>query len=63
MQLCPDKSTMSKTFLLLVATVILLACGQSSPAKSERPADLPDKTDESCLHINDSALYGSNSRK
>jgi len=35
------------------------SCGRSSPAKSERPADLPNKTDESCLHINDSALYRS----
>ena len=59
MQLCPDKSIMNKKFLLLLASAILLACNRSSPAKGEHPADLPDETDESCLHINDRDLHQS----
>jgi serine protease Do len=59
MQLCHDKSIMKKTFLVLLATAALLACGRSSPAKDEQSSDLQDKTDGSCLHINDSALYQS----
>jgi len=59
MQLCPFKSTMEKTFLLLLASVLFLVCSRLSPAESKDPADVPDKTDESCFHINDRDLYQS----
>jgi len=59
MPLCPDRSTSTKTCFTLLATAILLAWGRPSLAASERPADLPNKTDESYLHIDDDTLYAS----
>ena len=44
---------------MLLGTAILLACVRPSLAKSDRPANLPDKIDESYFHINDSALLQS----